>query len=412
MAACQLVRSVAVCGLAVGGAWSARAQCAPEWLPQPVTGLNWLNLYSVWGSDLLAWGSFTPAAGSPVDGLVRWDGMTWDLIATGPSPGGVFALAPYGNGLIVGGYFSVAGGVQLNNIAGWDGANWYALSSGINAASSFEGVRALAEYKGDLYAGGRFTIAGGQPANYIARWDGRAWSPVGSGANDAVYALEAFGGSLYAGGEFMLIGGQPLTAIGRWDGANWHPSYSWSGTQVWDLASHAGSLYAAVTDKPGVYYVIRWNGATWQMIGQPSNDWFRTVLGSYRGDLVSAGAEKTVPGTLVAFVQRWNGSTWQSLGSTFTGAQSSVFALATHQGVLHVGGNFQSAGGVPSPYWARWGCACYADCNDSGSLTIADFTCFQAQFIQSHPYADCNNSGGLTIADFTCFQAKFVAGCP
>ncbi len=27
-------------------------------------------------------------------------------------------------------------------------------------------------------------------------------------------------------------------------------------------------------------------------------------------------------------------------------------------------------------------------------------------------YADCNASGGLTIADFICFQAKFVAGCP
>jgi hypothetical protein len=27
-------------------------------------------------------------------------------------------------------------------------------------------------------------------------------------------------------------------------------------------------------------------------------------------------------------------------------------------------------------------------------------------------YADCNNDGGLTIADFGCLQTKFVAGCP
>jgi hypothetical protein len=27
-------------------------------------------------------------------------------------------------------------------------------------------------------------------------------------------------------------------------------------------------------------------------------------------------------------------------------------------------------------------------------------------------YADCNNSGTLTIADFACFQTKFVAQCP
>ncbi len=55
---------------------------------------------------------------------------------------------------------------------------------------------------------------------------------------------------------------------------------------------------------------------------------------------------------------------------------------------------------------------CYPDCNNSGTLTIADFTCFQAEFVAGNPYADCNNSGSLTIADFTCFQAEFVAGCP
>jgi hypothetical protein len=55
---------------------------------------------------------------------------------------------------------------------------------------------------------------------------------------------------------------------------------------------------------------------------------------------------------------------------------------------------------------------CYPDCNASGTLTIADFGCFQAAFSNNLPYADCNNSGGLTIADFGCFQAAFVAGCP
>ncbi len=55
---------------------------------------------------------------------------------------------------------------------------------------------------------------------------------------------------------------------------------------------------------------------------------------------------------------------------------------------------------------------CYADCNESGALTVADFTCFQTKFVAGDPYADCNQSGGLTVADFTCFQTSFVAGCP
>ncbi len=55
---------------------------------------------------------------------------------------------------------------------------------------------------------------------------------------------------------------------------------------------------------------------------------------------------------------------------------------------------------------------CYADCNADGSLTVADFGCFQTRFVAGDPYADCNGAGGLTVADFGCFQTRFVAGCP
>ncbi len=55
---------------------------------------------------------------------------------------------------------------------------------------------------------------------------------------------------------------------------------------------------------------------------------------------------------------------------------------------------------------------CYPDCNGDGSLTVADFGCFQTKFVAGDPYADCNGAGGLTVADFGCFQTQFVAGCP
>ena len=40
----------------------------------------------------------------------------------------------------------------------------------------------------NLYAGGGFTTAGGVPANYIAKWDGSAWSALGSGMDGDDYA--------------------------------------------------------------------------------------------------------------------------------------------------------------------------------------------------------------------------------
>ncbi|MFM9995706.1 MAG: FG-GAP-like repeat-containing protein [Phycisphaerales bacterium] len=55
---------------------------------------------------------------------------------------------------------------------------------------------------------------------------------------------------------------------------------------------------------------------------------------------------------------------------------------------------------------------CFADCNASGALTVADFGCFQGKYVLGDLYADCNASGTLTVADFGCFQGAYVLGCP
>ncbi len=68
----------------------------------------------------------------------------------------------------------------------------------------------------------QFTTAGGAPANYIAVWDGSAWSPLGVGMNYYIYSL-AFDAAhnLYASGGFTTAGGIPANSIARWDGGNW-----------------------------------------------------------------------------------------------------------------------------------------------------------------------------------------------
>ncbi|TWT45101.1 hypothetical protein RAS1_15220 [Phycisphaerae bacterium RAS1] len=59
-----------------------------------------------------------------------------------------------------------------------------------------------------LYVGGVFATAGGMPVNYIGKWTGSTWSPLGNGMNfgGAVTALTVFddgsGPALYAGGHF------------------------------------------------------------------------------------------------------------------------------------------------------------------------------------------------------------------
>jgi hypothetical protein len=118
----------------------------------------------------------------------------------------VSALAVSGTDLYAGGYFTTAGGVSATNIAKWNGSAWSALGSGMDHS-----VSALAVSGNDLYAGGYFTAAGGVTANYIAAWNGSAWSALGSGmggvSEPVVSALAADGSvHLFVGGYFSLAG--------------------------------------------------------------------------------------------------------------------------------------------------------------------------------------------------------------
>jgi len=108
----------------------------------------------------------------------------------------VNALAVSGSILYAAGAFTNAGGSAANYIAKWDGSSWSPLGSGMNSA-----VSALA-LSGDLFAGGAFTNAGGSAANHIAKWDESSWSPLGSGMNSDVKALAVSGSNLYVGGAF------------------------------------------------------------------------------------------------------------------------------------------------------------------------------------------------------------------
>ena len=57
-------------------------------------------------------------------------------------------------------------------------------------------VYALAVSGTTLYAGGGFTTAGGVTVNCVAKWNGSAWSALGTGMDYDVYALAVSGTTL------------------------------------------------------------------------------------------------------------------------------------------------------------------------------------------------------------------------
>src|SRR5579863_8442604 len=103
--------------------------------------------------------------------------QTWSTLGSG-TDGVLYALTIYNGNLYAGGNFTMAGGNSASNIAEWNGTNWSALGAGVNSY-----VQALAVYNGNLVAGGNFTTAGRDSAYYIAMWDGTNWSTLGGGMN-------------------------------------------------------------------------------------------------------------------------------------------------------------------------------------------------------------------------------------
>ncbi len=190
---------------------------------------------------------------------------------------------------------------------------------------------------------------------------------------------------------------EPIPHVFRWDGTAWH-GMGWilhgPGAYVLAMRVHQDQLVASGFNIP----VEPWDGAAWVQLGSGSPT-FAPSLSAFRGELM-VGTDSSFP-TGIA-VSTWNGFRWSALPA---GPLLSAWALRAHGGALY-------AGGYPAPYWARWGCPCYADCDNSGGLSVADFACFQTQFVLGHPYADCNDNGALTVANFGCFQTRFVAGCP
>jgi hypothetical protein len=189
----------------------------------------------------------------------------WVSLGSGMN-GNVRALAVIGTDLYAGGYFTTAGGVTANGIAKWNGLAWSALGSGMSDYLSGQSgcVNALAVSGTDLYAGGDFTSAGGVPANYVAKWDGSAWSALGSGVSGglgAVWALAVSGTNLYATGYFTNAGGVPANHIAKWDGSAWSALGSGLDQPAYALAVSGTNLYA------GAGGVAEWNGNAWSAFG-------------------------------------------------------------------------------------------------------------------------------------------------
>ena len=271
----------------------------------------------------------------------------------------VNASVVYNGELVVGGRFTCAGGVPANYIAKWNGTSWSALGTGLNGW-----VNALTVYNGDLIAGGTFSQAGSTTVNYLAKWDGSTWSGVSGDMGSTVAALTVYNNDLIVGGYFTDADGFPANYIvGYNNTVGWFDLGSGMGGsqgQVMALQVYGTDLIAAgfFTTAGGATanHIAKWNGISWSSLGS-GIAWITYSLGMYNGDLIAGGYYSTAGGISANSIARWNGTSWSALGSGMgaTGVgYNYVFALAEYNGSLYAGGMFLTAGGITANGIARW----------------------------------------------------------
>lgn len=328
-----------------GTTWSAMGSGATGGYVQALTVLS--------NGRVMAAGHITP------NDVLEWNGTSWSPVANLGVAGLTFGncLATSAGGIVgLGGDFRGLG----NNVALRNGATWSAPSAGAPSPGyGFDSVVFAAARRGQtLIVGGAFHTAGGVAANVLAAWDGAAWSNLGAGFDYPVYPwpepqisclLARANGDIITGGLFT----SPGQFVARWNGSTWAPLGAGTNSNVSALLeTSTGDLVVGGSFTVPGNGIARWNGSTWSGLGSGVNGDVTALVEMPNGDLIAGGQFTSAGGVPASMIARWNGSTWQPLGS---GVNTRVFALAVlADGSLVAAGEFGVAGGVQASRVARW----------------------------------------------------------
>jgi hypothetical protein len=199
--------------------------------------------------DLIVGGTFTQAGSAIRNRIALWNGSAWSSI--GSMNAAVFSLAATSAGdLYAGGQFTTANAIGVNYIARRSNGLWGPLgTTGVNMP-----VMALSMISdGVLLAGGHFTVtAGPVAASKIGSWNGSAWTGYGAGCDAVVLSVAQFNGEIIAGGYFTSAGGQPSPNFAHW-GASGTPTISTQPAPLTACRSGAASFSVAAAPAPLTY---------------------------------------------------------------------------------------------------------------------------------------------------------------
>lgn len=304
-----------------------------------------------------------------------------DILNNGiPNGDAVFAVANYGQDIYFGGRFALIEGIEVNNIAKWNSITreWSALGDGLNDTV----VAMVFDDNGNLYVGGTFTNAGGDPnADSIAKWDGSTWSnitPNGAAFGGCSSLIFDLNGDLYAGGSFALIDGVAAVRIAKWDGTTWTPLGSGANSSVLTLEVdsqnnlYAGGFFTSMGGVANTNRIAKWDGTVWTPLNIGLNSYVNTIAVDLNDVIYAGGVFTNADGDPNADrIAQFDGTSWSAVGD---GLNSTVNVIKfDSNGLLHIGGNFSASGsGQQLRYLATWDGLSYSQYDSNLSFGISD----------------------------------------
>jgi pimeloyl-ACP methyl ester carboxylesterase len=296
---------------------------------QPLVPARSRTLGQVAGSSVLNTLSAPPTEGP-------WDRDFSLLGVNGP----VYALAISGTAVLVGGKFTTAGGVPANNIAQYDTITgvWSALGNSVVGG----GVQGHETTSG--------SILGGE-----------------------VHSITVDGNIVYVGGHFYKADGVAAFSIATWNASTdiWAPLGDGFDRYVVDAIAVqstvvyiiAHSPFASIPDLGPRTFASWWNGVKWSANccltggGFPwLGGYFRALArgdsylyfgGSFNSIVYNVTSSLAAPG-----LARWNGATWSALDPG--GPANHITALTFSHGDLYVAGNLVAGDPGTSQGIMKW----------------------------------------------------------
>jgi hypothetical protein len=445
------------CALAV----TAHAQdCQPYWIPPTAIPYGTGFAFSFVahstlvpydngsGPKLYIGGTFMPSRSRTLPTpIATWDGRVFSFVDIGlPLPTyGSLVLSDEGNGPAL-----YAMGLRLSAPFEWwarrlEGTTWVAPNPSFirwdinsNGGHIATGPMLTVQEKGRAVAYGALANPhfGGTRA---ARWNGTQWEVLGDPAYRNPTAMVEYddgtGSAIYAATRLnpTYAPGPPTWAwrVAKWDGAAWHPFAQLGMSSIRAICAYDNGerpyLYIGGDGGGSSGPIMRWDGQSWSGVGggvttSPGGGLQVTAMAVFDDGtgpaLFVAGAFATAGGVPARNIAKWDGHHWHPLNRGIGGRVSDGAMAVYNDGrgsSLFMAGENVGVTGTYGGAVLQWvGCIgqCYADCDNDGAVTLADFACFQDLFHRNNPYADCNGDGVLGLADFGCFQTKFALGCP